>query len=119
MKLEGTHTLTFDPATLSGSTTVYATRTEDACAFSRDGNTITITGSPNTLLTASQSWTSGVRGVRTATKKGSFTWSRSDGKSGTCSVDVTATWNPATHTLHVQGTFCSQTVDVTRTWTQS
>jgi hypothetical protein len=119
VKLEGIHTLTFEPATLSGSATFYATRVEGACVFSRGGNTITITASPNTLLTASQSWTNGVRGVRTATKKGSFSWAHSNGRSGTCNVDVTATWNPATHTLHVKGTFCHQTVSVTRTWTQS
>ena len=119
VKLEGTHTVTADPATHSGSSTFSATRTETACAFARNGRTITINGNPNTQLTASQSWTNGVPGVRTATKKGSFTWSRSDGKSGTCTVDVTATWDPATHTLHVSGTLCNQTVDVTRTWSQS
>jgi len=119
VKLEGTHVVTADPATHSGSVAFSATRTETACVFSRGERTITINGNPNTVLTSNQSWTNGVRGVRTATKKGSFTWSRSDGKSGTCNVDVTATWDPATHTLHVQGTFCNQTVDVTRTWSQS
>lgn len=119
VKLEGTITHTADPATHSGSTAFSATRTESACAFSRNGHTITLNGNPNTQLTSNQSWTNGVPGVRTATKKGSFTWSRSDGKSGTCNVDVTATWDPATHTLHVQGTLCNQTVDVTRNWTQS
>ncbi|HEV7589600.1 MAG TPA: hypothetical protein VGO40_15905 [Longimicrobium sp.] len=119
VKLAGTVVHTADPATHSGSTNFSATRTENACAFNRNGNTLTITGNPNTQLTASQSWTNGVPGVRTATKVGSFTWSRSDGKSGTCNVNVTATWTPATHTLHVTGTFCNQTVDVTRTWTQT
>jgi len=118
VKLEGTHTVTADPATHSGSTTFSATRTENACAFARNGHTLTLTGNPNTQLTASQSWANGVPGVRTATKVGSFNWTR-DGKSGTCNVNVTATWTPATHTLHVAGTFCNQTVDVTRTWTQS
>src|SRR5215207_6278286 len=99
VKLEGTATHTGDPATHSGSSTFAATRTESACAFGRNGGTITITGNPNTQLTSSQSWANGVPGVRTATKKGSFTWSRSDGKSGTCNVDVTATWTPSTHTL--------------------
>ena len=119
VKLEGTATHTADPATHSGSANFSATRTETACVFGREGRTITINGNPNTQLTSSQSWTNGVPGVRTATKVGSFTWARSDGKSGTCNVNVTATWTPATHTLHVSGTFCNQTVDVTRTWTQS
>ena len=119
VKLEGTVTHTADPATQSGSTAFNATRTENACVFNHNGGTITITGNPNTKLTATQSMTNGVRGVRTATKVGSFNWSRSNGKSGTCSVNVTATWTPATKTLHVAGTFCNRTVDVTRTWTQS
>jgi hypothetical protein len=116
--LAGTVTHTADGATRSGSTAFSATRTENACAFNRNGVAVTITGNPNTQLTASQSWSNGVPGVRTATKVGSFNWTR-DGKSGTCNVNVTATWTPATHTLHVEGTFCNQTVNVTRTWTQS
>lgn len=119
VKLEGTVTHSGDPATHTGSFQFNATRTEAACAFTRNGNTITITGNPSTTLTASASMTNGVPGLRTATKKGSFNWTKSTGKSGTCSVDLTATWDPATKTLHVAGTFCNQTVDVTRTWTQS
>jgi len=119
VKLEGTITTTGDRATQSGSTSFNATRTETACVFGRNGHTITVNGNPNTQLTSNQTWTNGTPGVRTATKKGSFTWSRSDGKSGTCNVDVTATWTPSTHTLHVVGTLCNQTIDVTRTWTQS
>jgi hypothetical protein len=119
VKLEGTVTHTADPATKSGSTTFSATRTENACAFGRNGTTLTITGNPNTKLTSSQSVTGGVPGVRTATKVGSFNWSRSDGRSGTCSVNVTATWTPATQTLHIAGTFCNKTIDVTRTWTRT
>jgi hypothetical protein len=117
--LAGTSTQTSDPATHSGSNVFSATRTENACAFSTDRGTITINGNPNTQLSSTQCWSNGVRGVRTATKVGSFTWTRSNGRSGTCNVNVTATWTPATQTLHVVGTICNRTVDVTRTWTQS
>jgi hypothetical protein len=116
--LAGSVTHTADRATQSGSTAFSATRTENACAFNRNGATITITGNPNTQLTASQSWANGVPGVRTATKVGSFNWTRGE-RSGTCNINVTATWTPATHTFHVEGTVCNQTVNVTRTWTQS
>jgi hypothetical protein len=119
VKLEGTHVVTADPATHSGSVTFNATRTEEACALQHNGVTITITGTPNTALTANQSWSNGTPGVRTATKKGSFSWSTSKGKTGSCSVDVTHTWDPATHTLHVVGQVCNRTIDLTRTWTQS
>ena len=118
VKLEGTMVHTGDGATRTGSLQFNATRTEAACAFNRGGVTLTLNGNPSTTLTASQSWSNGTPGVRTASKKGSFTWARSTGASGTCTVDVTHTWDPATHTLHVAGTFCNQTIDVTRTWTQ-
>jgi len=118
VKLEGTMVHTGDPATRTGSLQFNATRTETACAFSRGGGTLTINGNPNTVFTATQSWSNGTPGVRTASKKGSFTWAKSTGASGSCTVDVTHTWDPATRTLHVAGTFCNQTVDVTRAWTQ-
>ncbi|HSU14243.1 hypothetical protein [Longimicrobium sp.] len=119
VKLEGSLVRSWDRAAQTGSIQFTATRTEEACAFNHNGATITVTGSPNTQLTASQSVTNGTPGIRTATKKGSFTWTKSTGGSGTCTVDVTHTWDPATHTLHVSGTLCRQTIDVTRTWTQS
>jgi hypothetical protein len=118
VKLEGTLVHTGDGATRTGSIQYNATRTESACVLSRNGGTLTINGNPSTAFTASQSWTGGTPGVRTATKKGSFTWTRSNGGSGTCNIDVTHTWDPSTHTLHVAGTLCNQTVDITRTWTQ-
>jgi hypothetical protein len=119
VKLAGTMTHTVDPATKSGSMSFDATRTEEACAFTHNGVTVTITGNPNTHLTANQAWTNGMPGVRTATTQGSFNWSKSNGKSGTCTVNLTHTWDPATKTAHISGTFCNQTVDITRTWTQS
>lgn len=117
VKLEGTMVHNGDPATRTGSLQFNATRTETACAFTRNGVTLTINGNPSTALTATHSWANGIPGVRTATKKGSFTWARSNGGSGTCNVDVTHTWDPATHTLRVVGTVCNQTIDITRTWT--
>ena len=68
-------------------------------------------------VTSSQTWTNGQRGVRTTTHKGSFSWQRSTGQSGTCAVDMTATFTPATRTYTLNGTFCGHTVNVTRTRT--
>ncbi|HEX6751271.1 MAG TPA: hypothetical protein VF092_28530 [Longimicrobium sp.] len=119
VKVAGSLVRTWDRATSTGSISFNATRTEEACVFTRNGATITVNGNPNTQLTANQSVTNGTPGVRTATKKGSFTWTRSTGGSGTCNIDVTHTWDPATKTSHVVGTVCNQTIDVTRTWTQS
>jgi len=53
-------------------------------------------------------------GLQTQTHKGSFTWARTGG-SGTCDVDLASSYDPATHTVTVTGTFCGHTVNVTRT----
>lgn len=114
--LAGERTITHDPETRSGSMTMAATRTDDACTFStrRHDARITVTGNPGVAVTVSHAWSGGVPGVRTSTQQGAFTWTRGDA-TGTCTVDLASTWDPATHTHTVQGTFCGRTVDVTRT----
>jgi hypothetical protein len=118
--IAGTLAVTRDPATRTGSMQMNATRTDSACTLPARGGregTITITGSPNIQLTGNHSWTNGVPGVHTHTQKGSFTWSRSAGGTGTCAVDLTGTLTPATQTYTLAGTFCGRTVNVTRTRT--
>jgi hypothetical protein len=116
--LQGTRVHTGDRETRTATHQFTATRTENDCAFAaRDGGTMTIDGNPNTRITASHAVTNGVPGVGTGTKKGSFTWARSGGATGTCAVDLTQTFDPATRTFTLKGTFCGQTVDLTRTWT--
>ena len=116
--MRGTLALTANRETRSASHQLNATRTEQACAFTlRNRGVITVNGNPNTAVTGSWSVTNGVPGIRTLTQKGSFTWALASGPTGTCTVDLTATWDPATHTHRVQGTFCNRTVDVTRTRT--
>ena len=115
----GTRTVTHDPATRTGSMQLSATRTDAACTMNarRGGGTISISTTPNVAVTANQSWSNGQPGTRTATHKGSFTWTRSGGRSGSCTVDLTATFNPATRTYTLNGTFCNHTISVTRTHT--
>jgi len=117
--LQGTRTVEHDAATNNGSMQMTATRTDAACTMNarRGGGTISITTTPNVQVTVSQAWTGGQPGTRTATHKGSFSWTRSAGQSGTCAVDLTATFTPATRTYTLNGTFCNHTVSVTRTRT--
>ena len=117
--LAGTRVVQHDAATNSGSMQLTATRTDVACTVNarRTDGTISITTTPNVAVTSSQTWANGQRGVRTTTHKGSFSWQRSTGRSGTCTVDLTATFTPATHTYTLNGTFCNHTVNVTRTHT--
>ena len=112
----GTIVNTWDREARTASHDYSAIRTENDCVLParRGEGTITIDGNPNTAITSHWSIANGVPGVRTRTAKGSFTWTRSTGQSGTCTVDLTATWNPATHTYTLQGTFCNRTIDVTR-----
>lgn len=120
--LAGQRTVTRDPATRTGSMQMTATRTDAACtvnARGRQGGTLTIDGNPNIQVTAQHGWSNGVPGPATHTQKGSFTWSRSAGGSGTCSVDLTGTFTPATQTYTLAGTFCGRTVNATRTRTSS
>lgn len=118
--LAGTREVTRDGQG-NGSVAFAATRTDAACTFpARRGadGTVTLTTTPSVQLTSQQSWTGGQPGTRTSTHTGSFDWSRSaSGASGSCAVDLTATWTPATRTYTLQGTFCGRTIDVTRTRT--
>jgi hypothetical protein len=105
----------------NGSVAFAATRTDAACAFParRGEGTMTVTTTPTVQLTAQQAWSGGMPGTRTSTQKGSFTWSRgASGAGGSCTVDLTATWTPATRTYTLNGTFCDRTVTVTRTRTE-
>jgi hypothetical protein len=117
--MAGTRVIQHDPATHSGSVQLTATRTDAACTMNarRGGGTISITTTPDVAVTASQTWTNRQPGTRTVTQKGSFGWQRSTGQSGTCAVDLTATFTPATRTYTLDGTFCGHAVSVTRTQT--
>jgi hypothetical protein len=116
VKVQGTLVVTVDRTAHSATSQLNATRTDSACAFTaRGGRTLTITGNPNIVVTGSWSVANGVPGIRTVTHQGSFSWAGSGGGSGTCTVDLTSTWDPAAHSVHVVGTFCNRTVDVTRT----
>jgi hypothetical protein len=115
--IAGRTTGTADRATGTLSIETNATRTDAACAFeTRAGSIITINGNPNIAYHSTFNFVAWKpSGLQTQTHKGSFTWSRSTGGSGTCDVDLTSVFDPSTHTVTVTGTFCGRTVNVTRT----
>jgi hypothetical protein len=93
-----------------------ATRTDTNCAFQTRRGVVTLNGNPNIAYKGNVNIVAGVpSGLQTQTHKGSFTWARTGGASGTCDVDLTSSYDPATHTVTVTGTFCGHTVNVTRT----
>ncbi len=103
--------------TRSMATETSATKTHARCAVEgRNGVTITTNGNPNIALKATRKVVSGQpSGLQTSSQKGSFTYSTSDGRSGTCTIDITSTFDPATKTHTIKGTNCGRTVDSTRT----
>ncbi|HEV7387931.1 MAG TPA: hypothetical protein VGN73_04885 [Gemmatimonadaceae bacterium] len=101
-----THNLTLDAT---------ATRTDTNCAFDTRDGVLTISGNPNLNYTGHLLIVNGqLSGLQTQTHKGSFTWSRTGG-SGTCDVDITSSFDPATHTSTITGSFCGHAVNVTKT----
>jgi hypothetical protein len=116
VELKGSINGTGDRTTHSLTVDANATRTDTGCAFeAKDGGTITVDGNPNIAYTGHLNIVNAAFvGLQTQTHKGSFKWARTGG-SGTCAVDVTSSFDPATHTVTVMGMFCGHTIDVTRT----
>lgn len=111
----GRTTGTGDRTTHNLSLETVATRTDANCAFETRHGVVTINGNPNIAFDGKLNIVNGaLSGLQTATHKGSFTWART-GASGTCDVDLSSAYDPATHTATVTGTFCGRTVNVTRT----
>ena len=113
--IAGTVTGTGDRTTHSLSLEAAGTRTDTDCAFDTKNGVLTLNGNPNIAYDGKLNIVNGaLSGLQTQTHKGSFKWARTGG-SGTCDVDLASSYDPATHTVTVTGTFCGKTVNVTRT----
>jgi hypothetical protein len=111
----GSITGTGDRVAHNLSVEAVATRTDTNCAFETRDGVLTLNGNPNIAYDGKLNIVAGVlSGLQTQTHKGSFTWARTGG-SGSCDVDLSSSFDPATHTVTVTGTFCGHTVNVTRT----
>jgi len=113
--IAGTVTGTGDRTTHSLTLEAAGTRTDTDCAFDTKNGVLTLNGNPNIAYDGKLNIVNGaLSGLQTQTHKGSFKWARTGG-SGTCDVDLASSYDPATHTVTVTGTFCGKTVSVTRT----
>jgi hypothetical protein len=113
--LAGTLSGTSDPTTHSLSLEAVATRTDSDCAFQTRNGTLTLNGNPNITYDGKLNIVNAaLSGLQTQTHKGSFSWARVGG-SGVCDVDITSSYDPATHTATVSGTFCGVAVNATQT----
>lgn len=94
---------------------VTGTGTWAACARLRRELTVTVDG--GFTFEAYRKRVNGAPvGPQTSHKAGSFTWTRSDGKSGQCSFDLTSTRNPDAGTRTLTGTMCGREIDRTVDW---
>ena len=92
-----------------------ATKTDVSCAFETRHGILTLNGNPNIAYEGHLKIVSGqLSGLQTQTHNGSFTWARGEA-SGTCDVDLSSSYDPATRTATVTGTFCGRTINVSRT----
>ncbi len=110
-----TITGTVDPVLHSATLDLTGSETRTDCAYQLQTNTITVNGTLN--VTAHVNIVASLpSGEQTFTEKGSFNWTSSDGRSGTCTVDLSASavfGTTLTRTVHAQ--FCGRTVDFTGT----
>ena len=115
--ISGTVAGTGDDATHSLTLDVNATRVDSNCAFNTRHGVMTLNGNPNLGYEGHLNVVNGALvGLQTQSHTGSFTWARG-GFSGTCDVDVASSFDPATHTVTISGTFCGWTVNITRSRT--
>jgi hypothetical protein len=113
--IAGTTVGTGDRETHNLTLETNATRTDTNCAFETRHGVLTLNGNPNIAYEGNLNMVNGaLSGLQTQSHKGSFTWAHTGG-SGTCDVDVSSSYDPATRTVTVTGSFCGHTVNVTRT----
>ncbi len=109
VKLSGSIDATARSLTLD----VSGTETPTECAYPVKALTITVNGNPNLAITAHLAIVAGApSGAQTFTEKGAFTWKSSDGRSGSCTVDVASSADFAKNLRTVTGTFCDQTFNI-------
>lgn len=84
-----------------------------ACPVQSDGAVVTVTGAPAVDLTLTAAGdATGVKAVL-LTETGAFTWQKSDGSSGQCTLQVVGAAIAGTPNYRITGTVCGTPLDVT------
>lgn len=117
MTVDGDISHSFDTSTNTLTADFQATVTHDGCVRDIRGTDITLTGNPNLQLAAHRERVDGApSGQQTWSLKGSVSWTKPDGTSGTCDIDIQGTLDPATHTRTIDGSVCGNTIHESLTW---
>jgi hypothetical protein len=110
--VKGSLNATIDGVTKSVVADLSSELTPQDCGFqTKEGVTVRVSGDPNLTSTAHVETQNGLPvGVHTATTKGGFTWSTSDGRHGSCTVDYSATADYTNNKANLNGSFCGSTI---------
>lgn len=112
VQARGTMEGTFVDATRTGTLDATLTVTHAACGHRGDGDgPIFVTGDPNLVMTLHATSTN--RRVTTLEIRhtGAFTWTRDEGDSGRCTVDITGVRNATSGKVEYTGSFCGHPVE--------
>ncbi|HET7463405.1 MAG TPA: hypothetical protein VFJ82_19290 [Longimicrobium sp.] len=102
-----------DALARSGTVQANLAFTHHDCAIKADdGTTFTLNGDPriDVTLNAASGETTGLTAFQ-LTEVGAFNWTRGDGSSGHCNVNVSANLVAGTQTVQLAGTFCGFAVN--------
>ncbi len=115
--VEGIRERTFDRETRSGTMDFSLTKTHENCARTVRNVTITLNGAPNVQVDAHHAWQNGAPvGLQTLSMVGAIDWATDDGREGTCTIDIQATFDPELRTRTVFGQACDRTFERKTTW---
>ena len=94
VQITGSLSGTIDDQTGEGTLALDFTQTMNACVFETAAGLFTVSGDPNIRMSGDMSWNAeGPTGESTFGYKGGFAWSDSEGRSGTCGIDVSIAWS--------------------------
>lgn len=111
--VKGSIGATYDPATEAGEIQTDLTLTHQACAHQLESGVVTVTGDPSLRFTVLVRAAGEELTAYRVTETGAFTWSKGDGNSGRCTVNVTSELVTAQNVVRTTGSFCGWTVDET------
>ena len=111
--VSGSLSAAWNPITQVAAIHAAASLHPQACAVRAEGANLTVTGDPSLELTLTAAGdATGVKALL-LTESGALSWTRSDGGSGRCVVQVAALLLAGTPNYHVTGTVCGTSVDYT------
>ena len=103
---------TVDQQAQTATLDLTGTNAPQDCGYHVKDVTVHVTGNPSLTQSAHVSVDHGQPvGLQTFSAGGGFSWSTSDGRSGSCTIEYTASANYTTNVVTVHGSVCGTTID--------